>query len=117
MLFHPAESDEFTQLGSTKFSSDARKASLSGAALEEQKSSLTTCCVSHYLQPIMICTWTISMILLVLRVLEAGLAPHIPVVPPLYRSNHAPILKNGSQGVGAFRRASRQRFNPTGPER
>lgn len=54
---------------------------------------------------------------LVLRVMEGGLAPRHPAVPPLHRSSHAPILRNGSQGVGAFRRASRQRFNPTGPGR
>jgi hypothetical protein len=54
---------------------------------------------------------------LVLRVVEAALAPHSRTVLPLHRSNNGPIPKNGSQGVDAFPRASRPRFSPTGPER
>jgi hypothetical protein len=53
----------------------------------------------------------------VLREMGAELAPHSLVVPPLHRSNNGPILKNGSQGVDVSPRASRQRYNPTGPER
>jgi hypothetical protein len=47
----------------------------------------------------------------------AKLAPHSLAVPPLHLSNTGPILKTGSQGVDVSPRASRRRYNPTGPAR
>lgn len=44
-------------------------------------------------------------------------APHRQPVPPLLRRNSGPILRNGLQAEGAYPKASRHRFRPTGPER
>lgn len=44
-------------------------------------------------------------------------APRSKPAPPLHRRNHSPILRHGLQSEGAFPKASRRRFTPTGPAR